>query len=113
MKLLDRLFTSEQMIEIYGKADTFCSLSGYRQLAARHGFVLAADEDITRNTLPSYPYVCDLLEELTRRTAADAAFKASTGLVAKSLRRFESLGRYGAMRYRILSFRKSGGDRRD
>lgn len=106
LKLLDRLFTSEQMIEIYGKADTFCSLPAYRQLATRHGFVLATDEDITRNTLPSYPYVCDLLLELTRRPQADEAFKASTSLVAKSLRRFETLARSGAMRYRILAFRR-------
>jgi hypothetical protein len=85
------------MEELYGKADMFCSVHAYRALAARHGLVLVSDQAVTRHTLPSYPYLYALLQQLQRD---------DTAAVADSLKRLETLARASALAYRFLAFRR-------
>ena len=47
----------------YGQVENSFSLFDYRNLASETGFRLDSHEDITRNTLPTYPVVRHLFDE--------------------------------------------------
>ncbi|QJD29838.1 class I SAM-dependent methyltransferase [Methylococcus geothermalis] len=83
----------------YGKVDMRCTADRYARLAADAGFLPVLDRDITRNTLPTYPFLRHLSPRLRR-----LRFSA----VAETLFA-ESASRLGLLRYRILAFRKIGG----
>lgn len=77
----------------YGAASIkFCSLSEYKRLAEARGFTLVKTEDITRNTLPTYPVV----HQLMRLEGNRETFWATKGL--------EFVSYLGLLRYMILSF---------
>jgi ubiquinone/menaquinone biosynthesis C-methylase UbiE len=78
----------------YGSVDSHFTLADYRNLAKKTGFRRILEEDITVNTLPTYPVVCRLFSE---RGAAEAA-QVTAGM--------EWLTRLGLVRYRILAFEK-------
>lgn len=76
----------------YGRVDSHITLADYLALAENSGFCLRQSLDITRQTLPTYPVVCQLFEQLHQPEAARA-----TALIGQ-------LNRLGLVRYRILSF---------
>jgi SAM-dependent methyltransferase len=83
----------------YGKVDMRCTAARYARLAAEAGFLRVLDRDITRNTLPTYPFLRRLglrLRGLRFSAAAETLFA-------------ELASRLGFLRYRILAFRKPGG----
>jgi ubiquinone/menaquinone biosynthesis C-methylase UbiE len=77
---------------VYGRVDSSFTLSDYKILACETGFSLRLQEDITRNTLPTYPVVCHVFEQMNYSKAVKAT--ATAGL----------LSRLGLLRYQILSF---------
>ncbi|WP_299413737.1 class I SAM-dependent methyltransferase [Acaryochloris sp. IP29b_bin.148] len=76
----------------YGRVDFLTTLSDYRAIAQETGFVLSAEEDITRQTLPTYPVVRHLFGQV-----ADPEAVQTTASV-------EKVSQLGLLRYRILSF---------
>jgi len=82
----------------YGKVDMRYTAGRYAKLAAETGFVQLLDRDITRHTLPTYPFLRRLrprLRELRSSAMAETLFA-------------ELASRLGLLRYRILAFRKPG-----
>ncbi|AKG20474.1 class I SAM-dependent methyltransferase [Calothrix sp. 336/3] len=78
----------------YGDVDTSYTLSAYRELAKTVGFTPLVTEDITTNTLPTYPVV--------RQMQLDDGNIESEKATAVA----EWLGRWGIIRYLILSYSK-------
>jgi cyclopropane fatty-acyl-phospholipid synthase-like methyltransferase len=78
----------------YGWVNYFSpsTVSGYRMLARLTGFRLTVNDDITRNTLPTYPALLRVFREIDHPIAARA-----TELVAR-------VSRAGLVRYRDLVF---------
>ena len=78
----------------YGWVNHFSpsTVSGYRMLARLSGFRLTVNNDITRNTLPTYPALLRVFREIDHPIAARA-----TALVAR-------VSRAGLVRYRDLVF---------
>ena len=69
-----------------------CTLAGYRRLARTVGMRLVHDEDITANTLPTYPVVARLMRQQSQHGAARVV--SLMGLVCQTR----------LLRYRILAF---------
>jgi SAM-dependent methyltransferase len=69
-----------------------CSVTGYRWLARATGFRLVHDDDITKNTLPTYPVVLRLLGAEGQHDAVKI-----TRLIAWA-------SRAGLLRYRVMAF---------
>lgn len=90
-RLMD-LFLSSPVYKTYGTVKSNFSLSTYRNLAQNTGFVTRIEEDITRNTLPTYP----LVRRLFRENGAVETEKITAGA--------ELLSKTGITRYLILSF---------
>jgi len=88
------LQNSPSMGKFYGRFNfrVPCTAWGYRFLARLTGFRLFLDQDITLNTLPTYPALLRLFRNLGLRDAERA-----TELVAFSARK-------GWVRYRVLAF---------
>lgn len=80
------------LTQAYGRADTYFTPSDYKTLARETGFQLTSKEDITHNTLPTYPVVCQVFEEVGKPDTSRAT--ALVGLIS----------RLGLLRYQILSF---------
>ncbi len=80
----------------YGQVDIHCSFEGYRALAAQCGFDLVAARDITRETLPTYPF----LRALARRV------DFRHGFAALETAFLESTSRLGWLRYGVIAMRK-------
>jgi ubiquinone/menaquinone biosynthesis C-methylase UbiE len=78
----------------YGNVDSSFTLSTYRQLAKNTGFKSIIEEDITANTIPTYPLLRRLQTEGGQQQAANSTFAA------------EWISRLGILRYLILSFQK-------
>ena len=76
----------------YGRVDTYFTLAYYQSLAQATGFHLTYQEDITRNTLPTYPVVSQLFERAGNPEVSRAT--ATVGLISK----------LGLLRYQIFSF---------
>lgn len=79
----------------YGKVDSNISLNDYRQLAKKTQLVSEIEEDITVNTLPTYPVVRRLLHQGKLKDGENVTFWT------------EWLSRLSILRYLILSFQKN------
>jgi ubiquinone/menaquinone biosynthesis C-methylase UbiE len=88
------LWYARDISRFYGWMNYFSpsTVSGYRMLARLTGFRLTVNDDITRNTLPTYPVLLRVFREIDHPIAARA-----TELVAK-------VSRAGLVRYRDLVF---------
>jgi ubiquinone/menaquinone biosynthesis C-methylase UbiE len=78
----------------YGQVDSSFTLDTYRQLAQTTNFTSILEEDITVNTLPTYPVLKRLQREIGYEQSAN-----STAIA-------EWISRLGILRYLILSYRK-------
>ncbi|WP_242045498.1 MULTISPECIES: class I SAM-dependent methyltransferase [unclassified Calothrix] len=78
----------------YGQVDSTFTLSDYRQLAKNTGFKSLIEEDITTNTIPTYPLLRRLQTETGNPESANSTFVT------------EIISRLGILRYLILSFQK-------
>ncbi len=85
-------FLTSSVYNTYGSMKSDFSLSTYRNLAKNTGFITRIEEDITRNTLPTYP----LVRRLFRENGAAETEKITAGA--------EWLSKIGITRYLILSF---------
>jgi ubiquinone/menaquinone biosynthesis C-methylase UbiE len=83
----------------YGRCNFHCILPEYRRLAARTGFQIRQERDITPNTLPTYDFIRRLAKELSR-----PGFSA----VLETLFA-EWASRLGVLRYWVLGFEKARG----
>lgn len=70
----------------------------YEVMARRAGLELVSDRDITKETLPTYPFLIKFL----RREGSDEA----KGLMSGPTRWLYWLSRLGLLRYRLLAFRR-------
>ncbi|MBE8988838.1 methyltransferase domain-containing protein [Nostoc sp. LEGE 12450] len=94
-KLIEKA-TKTLVIRTYGSRPVnFCPLIEYKELAKATGFELVQTENITRNTLPTYPVVNSLM----RGEGDEETYRATKGL--------ERLSRRGLLQYMILSFQVS------
>lgn len=94
-KLIEKA-TRNLVVHTYGSRPVnFCPLYEYEELAKATGFELVRTENITRNTLPTYPVVNSLM----RREGDEETYRATRGL--------ERLSRRALLRYMILSFQVS------
>lgn len=85
-------FTNPMMSSTFGRADSNVTVSDYQALATRTGFRLTCQEDITSNTLPTYPVVCDVFKQtMSPKAVRDVA---AVGKISQ----------LGLLRYMILSF---------
>lgn len=89
---LIRLVSGQKVSETYGRVNCDYTLGDYRRLARETGFKLAVTEDITPNTLPTYPVARQLFEQMGYPEAA----KATAAI--------EIAARFGLLRYLILAF---------
>jgi ubiquinone/menaquinone biosynthesis C-methylase UbiE len=90
-------FVQDSVARTYGDINFRHTLSDYRHLAKTTGFVMQPVDDITINTLPTYPVV--------RKLALQMGFKTwETNSVHGGL---ELLTRLGVIRYPILAFEAS------
>lgn len=78
----------------YGKCNLQASLADYRQLAAETGFTVRVEQDITANTIPTYPVVRRLAREL-----GPPGFSAAAETLFA-----EIASRLGVLRYLVLGF---------
>ncbi len=85
-------FLTTSVHNTYGTIKSNFSLSTYRKLAQNTGFITRLEEDITRNTLPTYP----LVRKLFRENGAAETEKITAGA--------ELVSKLGITRYLILSF---------
>jgi len=80
----------------FGPCQMTYSLSDYRRLAAESGFVSIWEEDIARNTVPTYPYLRKIQRDLTGEESWN-----KFGIFAA-----EWVSRFNWLRYMILAFQK-------
>ncbi len=78
--------------QTYGQVNSRFTLNDYRRLAKQTGFILLQQEDITANTLPTYPVVKRIFGQIGGKTEE------------KSTAQVELASRLGLLRYQILSF---------
>ncbi len=76
----------------YGSVDSSFTLNAYRKLAQSTGFTPILEEDITPNTLPTYPLLKRLQSESGNQQSANSTAVA------------EWISRLGIVRYVILSY---------
>lgn len=94
-KLIEKA-TKTLVVRTYGSRPVnLCSMSEYQKLAEATGFELIKIDNITRNTLPTYPVVNSLM----RQEGDEETYRATRGL--------ERLSRRGLLQYMILSFQVS------
>ncbi len=79
---------------VTGKSDSSAGMEDYRRMARETGFVTLKEDDVTRNTLPTYPVVRHIFHEIGINV-----FTATTGT-----RVIENMCRVGLFRYYILSY---------
>ncbi|MEM6252354.1 MAG: methyltransferase domain-containing protein [Cyanobacteria bacterium P01_D01_bin.156] len=85
-------FTTQMISVTSGQADSCVTLSDYRTLAQKTGFKMASHEDITCQTLPTYPVVGHVFDQ------------AGFSKAAKDVAAVEKITQIGLLRYLILSF---------
>ena len=93
IKLTEPLF-QPSVSEVFGTVKGDCTLENYRDLARETGFVSRLEEDITINTIPTYPAIRSL--ERKRGLKQEEIVNSLSELA----------GRLGLIRYMILSFDK-------
>ncbi|MBD1937695.1 class I SAM-dependent methyltransferase [Microcoleus sp. FACHB-68] len=91
IKFMD-LFVKNSVSQVYGNVNSHYTLGDYQNLAKNTGFVSQIEENITSNTLPTYPVVCRLMRESGNIEAGNITMGA------------DWLGRLGLTHYMILSF---------
>jgi ubiquinone/menaquinone biosynthesis C-methylase UbiE len=79
----------------YGRVDTTCTQAAYRNLAQTTGFTSILEDDITANTLPTYPVVKRIQNQGGNQKSANSTAVA------------EWVSRVGIIRYLILSYQKN------
>lgn len=84
----------------YGHIDVTCTLDRYRELAEAHGLSLVAEDDITANTLPTYPFLRRHMRTWNDTTEAAVFEKATAQL--------EVVSRHELLGYKILTFTRNG-----
>jgi ubiquinone/menaquinone biosynthesis C-methylase UbiE len=95
--LLDKVikpFVRPKIEASFGAVDYSYSISNYRDLAHKTGFVSLSERDITANTLPTYPVGAKVLNE------NGGTWRSQSGAVVPDL-----LSRLGLVRYMILAYR--------
>ncbi len=80
----------------YGTLGAGWERPGYAALAAEAGLKVVVDRDITRQTLPTYPLLMELIER--------GGMGGAAGLMKNPTRALWWLSRLGFVRYRIVSF---------
>lgn len=83
----------------YGHVDLLCSLTLYRKLADSAGLVVDREQDITPNTLPTYPFLRSYFRGWHDPNEAKI-FEKATGHLEKA-------SRNGWLRYTVLGFHKA------
>lgn len=91
LKLMDR-FAKPAIQRTYGHVNSQVTIGDYRTLAKTTGFNPIWTEDISRNTLPTYP----LIRQLMRQTGTTEMERVTQG--------GEWVSRLGLSRYLILAF---------
>lgn len=85
-------FTNSMVSGTFGRADSCVTLSDYQALAQKTGFRLTFQEDITRQTLPTYPVVCHVFDQ------------ASSAKARRDVTAVEKFSQIGLLHYMIFSF---------
>lgn len=83
----------------YGLCNFQCTLAYYRRIAKTAGFEIRLEENITTNTLPTYPFLRKIRKDLGIRTISGAGATLAAELGS----------RMRILRYMVLSFKKEGG----
>ena len=83
----------------YGRIEVAWPNGRYWKLGERTGLSCFMDRDITRQTLPTYPYVKKLWQRTDGLEASRALVRATMIL--------QWLSRLGVVRYRVLAFRRT------
>ena len=86
----------QSMAKLFGPVQMDHTLGDYRQLAAASGFKALVEKNITRNTIPTYPF----LRKLTPEWAPDVDPKDWGG------RKAEWVSRLGLLEYWVLAWRR-------
>ena len=89
----------------WGHVDTTVTADGYRRLAQETGFECVVQDDITKNVVPSYPFILKLTRATVRQNG-DSRLKEISGDFG--LRIGELVLRAGLVSYMILIFTESG-----
>lgn len=87
-------------VATYGDIDLSYSVRRYRQVAAAVGLECSLDEDITRNTLPTYEFVLRQIAKMEDPVRVENFTKATEGL--------EKVSRWGILGYHVLAFSHTG-----
>src|SRR5262249_25181593 len=90
---------STATVQTYGRVDVLCSLKLYRKLADSAGLHVEREQDITENTLPTYPFLRSYF-----RGWGDAE---QARVFEKATRHLETASQAGWLRYTVLGFRKA------
>lgn len=85
-------FTNPMLSGTFGRANSCFTRSDYRMLAQKTGFQLTSQEDITRQTLPTYPVVGHVFDQ------------AGSPKAVRDVAAVEKISQFGLLRYLILSF---------
>ena len=88
-----------QRLQIFGRCNFNCSLVSYRRLASRSGFRSLVERNITKQTLPTYRYLQNLLR-------GGAAVVGVTELPANLIGLLKLVGALGLVNYDLLAFTK-------
>ncbi|MFO0755144.1 MAG: methyltransferase domain-containing protein [Byssovorax sp.] len=96
----DLLF-GDYIRKVVGPTDLSVTLPRYKAMAEAEGLRLLHEEDITKKTLPTYPVL--------RRVTPDTGVNERTAWWGVS--GMEWLGRLDLLKYMILSFERTAGDR--
>lgn len=90
----------KSILPTFGEIDILCSRGKYNRLAEKTGFSKLVDVDITKNTLPTYPFVRQQMKNGTTGNAVLAkAFQ-------ESITYMEILSILRLLKYRIMGYRK-------
>ena len=85
-------FTNPMLSGTFGRANSCFTRSDYRMLAQKTGFRLTSQEDITRQTLPTYPVVGHVFGQ------------AGYPKAVRDVAAVEKISQFGLLRYVIFSF---------
>jgi len=94
--LLQEMFFRGYSERLAGRVDLTCTADGYRKLARDVGLRVLVEEDVTKNTIPTYKVLRHIIRE-TNMYVRTALW--GTGAM-------EVLGRFNVLRYVIMSFDK-------
>ena len=86
------MFTKPMLSGTFGRANSSFTLSDYRRLAQQTGFRLTSQEDITQQTLPTYPVVRHVFD------------RAGSPKAVRDVAAVEKITQAGLLRYVILGF---------